>query len=365
MKKKKIVILLAGATLVFNGMSAYANEDISTTQTQYVEKYESITVNIEQNPYIELYKKEKEQTLAQHNFVNRDELVDPLEEERVILQTLDSYFKQDIKVAEILHKNLNQDVYEKTISLKKEDKIEVMHLIEDSYSIAADSEEQEILMGYLTRYSRSSGDERAENFKNRLTTAEKSAPEFQLLAAYNSAAAGNWAYNNYNKYSTNYPAFTAWGSDCTNFVSQAMHVGGGKPMSGNWSAYKKNSTYLVPKNATELNYSWTFSDPSPWISVEQFSKYWIPKSTVYSYSKDNYEKNHKSIYLGSIAKGDVVIFSKGVAGWITTPTHLMIISDLDGLNRDFKLAGHSNERQAYPLLSAIKSYDYIEILKIP
>lgn len=59
MKNKKIVILLASATLVFNGMSAYANGDISTTQNQYVEKNESIAVNIELNPYIELYKKKK------------------------------------------------------------------------------------------------------------------------------------------------------------------------------------------------------------------------------------------------------------------------------------------------------------------
>jgi hypothetical protein len=47
----------------------------------------------------------------------------------------------------------------------------------------------------------------------------------------------------------------------------------------------------------------------------------------------------------------------------------MIISAYDTSNKDFKLAGHSNERQALPLLDAISpaygDYDYFEILEIP
>lgn len=182
---------------------------------------------------------------------------------------------------------------------------------------------------------------------------------------YDGGTAANWAYNNYNKYSTNFPAFKVWGSDCTNFVSQALYAGG-KSMAGNWYCYKKNSKYLVPTNATQLNYSWRLSDPSPWISVVTFNDYWKPKSTVHGYDNDNYKTNHAAIYQGvSIYRGDVVVLHKGVAGWITYPTHVMIISDYDLNNKDFKLAGHSKERQAYPLLQAITGYSYVEFFEIP
>lgn len=64
-------------------------------------------------------------------------------------------------------------------------------------------------------------------------------------------------------------------------------------------------------------------------------------------------------------KGDVVVFHKGIAGIATVPTHLMIISAYDSANKDFKLAGHTNNRQALPLLEARLNYSTIEILEIP
>jgi hypothetical protein len=143
---------------------------------------------------------------------------------------------------------------------------------------------------------------------------------------------------------------------------------GGKSMQDTWYVYKKNSTYQSPKSATELNYSWTLSDPSPWISLDTFRSYWKPKSVYHDYSRTYYQNNHETIYNAPIYKGDVVIFHKGVANFITTPTHLMIISDYDSTNKDYKVAGHSNERQALPLLDAISvsygNYDYFEILEI-
>jgi len=119
------------------------------------------------------------------------------------------------------------------------------------------------------------------------------------------------------------------------------------------------------KSAYELNYSWDLADPSPWISVDAFNAYWRPKSTVHDYDHDNYVRNHKSIYNQPIYKGDVVVFHKGIAGFITWPTHIMIISGYDSANGDFLLAGHSNNRQAYPLLNAISDYSYIEFFEIP
>lgn len=136
-------------------------------------------------------------------------------------------------------------------------------------------------------------------------------------------------------------------------------------MADTWYCYKKNSTYQSPADADQLNYSWSLADPSPWISVVEFNSYWRPKSTVHGYDNDNYVQNHTTIYNQPIYKGDVVVFHKGTAGFITWPTHVMIISEYDSTNSDFLLAGHSNNRQAYPLLSAITDYSYIEFFEIP
>lgn len=286
------------------------------------------------NPYIEQYRNEQNVTNLLNS--NRDYLVNPAEEGHIIEATLETYYKKDQQVAQILETiSGDQSIREKTLSLVKEDKIDIMHEIEKYYQNLPTSD-QEVLVGYLDRYAVSSEDGQAQTFLKQIT---ESKSEISLAAAYNGTAAGDWAYNNYNKYNTNFPAFNAgWGSDCTNFVSQAMHLGGGKAMEGKWYVYKKNSTYLSPKSASELNYSWTLADPSPWISVQEFRDYWKPKSTVHSYSRKNYQDNHSTIYNSTIYKGDVVVFHKGVAGWITTPTHLMIISAYDTSNKDFKLA---------------------------
>ncbi|MBQ3066290.1 MAG: hypothetical protein IJC98_08645 [Clostridia bacterium] len=48
--------------------------------------------------------------------------------------------------------------------------------------------------------------------------------------------------------------------------------------------------------------------------------------------------------------------------WWSTPSHAMIISAYDYYEKDFLCAGHSNERQALPLLEAIENYDSVRIL---
>ncbi|WOA60642.1 amidase domain-containing protein [Bacillus mycoides] len=316
------------------------------------------------NPYIQQYINEQKKFKVKEG---NNALVNPQIEDQIIKETLHTYYQEDLKVANLIHKLTNdKNLKVQTLSLSKEDKISVMHKIMEMYVSVKNTEEQKTLYSYLERYANSSGDKVSITFLEELTNQQKNELSNLAIADYNGPAAGDWAYNNYNKYSTNYPKFTGnFGTDCTNFVSQAMHVGGGKPQAGNWSISKKNSTYWVINSANELNYSWKLSDPSPWISVKEFSSYWNPKSKVHGMSHDSYRDNHSSVYNRSIYKGDVVVFHKGVAGWVTVPTHLMIISEFDTTNKDFKLAGHSNERQAYPLLSAISDYSYIEILEIP
>lgn len=297
------------------------------------------------------------------------ELVDPDIEENILINTLEHYYQEDIKVADFLFRfNSDETIKDKVLSVERADKIYVMYLIKDIYHTIQNETDQELLYDYLDRYvlGPEEREETIQEFIDEINKNNLDEGEFSIAYAYNGEYAGNWAYNNYNKYSTNYPKFTgSFGTDCTNFVSQAMHIGGGKPKAGNWTITKKNSTYWVINSASQLNHSWTLTDPSPWISVKEFSKYWRPKSKVHSFSSEHYRVNHKTIYERNIFKGDVVILHKGVAGFATVPTHLIIISRYDSTKKDFLLAGHSNERQAYPLLTARSGYSQIEILEIP
>lgn len=305
------------------------------------------------NPYIKAYLNEKNEPKS--FIADEDPLVDPVVEDQIIIFLVD-YFG-DI--------SLNQQ----TISIEIEDKINIMHKIEDIYASVSDQDTKALLFDYLDRYVIGTDDAKTKTFLEEVEKEQHPDAGIMTLAAsssYNGSAAGDWAYNNYNKYSTNYPRFTgSFGTDCTNFVSQAMHVGGGKAKSGNWTISKKNSKYWVINSASELNDSWSLTDPSPWTSVKEFRKYWKPKSKVHSMSTAYYRGNHKTVYQRNITKGDVIILHKGVAGVVTVPTHLMIISSYDTGNFDFKLAGHSNERQAYPMLNAIGNYVHVEILEIP
>ncbi len=45
------------------------------------------------------------------------------------------------------------------------------------------------------------------------------------------------------------------------------------------------------------------------------------------------------------------------------PTHAMIISAYDTGKKDFKMAGHSVERQAKPLLEIMPAYTYVEFFE--
>lgn len=44
--------------------------------------------------------------------------------------------------------------------------------------------------------------------------------------AYNGGSAANYADQYWQNYNSNYPNFSSGGTDCTNFVSQALHAGG-------------------------------------------------------------------------------------------------------------------------------------------
>lgn len=356
-KKHKLIYLLLTFILLFS-TAPFQFTTLAHADTESVNKsYHS------ENPYIQVYKNSLEQTVIKQN---PDPLVDPEVENRTILSTLELYYELDKKVSDLLS-TYYQDATtsEEIVSVHRKDKINAMNKIMKIYDSVEDEKTKELLLDYLDRYAIGPNDinEEVLSFLDKKTEKEK---PVELSAAYNGEGAADWAYNNYDSYRRDYPRFTGeFGSDCTNFVSQAIHIGGGKPKAGNWYVYRKNLKYWEINSAYELDYSWDLSDPSPWISVREFVKYWRTKSGVVFYLTEYYKKNHKKIYTTTdIDRGDVIIFYKGIANVFTVPTHAMINSKKDSKNYDFKLAGHSNERQAYPLLKAIESYAEIEVLKI-
>lgn len=358
--------------------------------------------NAEENGYIEQYYLEKEEPVE-----SEEELIDPVLEEQIILETLEEYWIEDLKVSEILANTLqDESVIPVVMSTEQEDKIRAIELIEEIYE-SLDLEQQELLFSYIDRHYVGTEDPKVEEYLSFLeierqnlldtitrtpaipteeppikgiplpkppvvyysttpSTTATSSSDYDATATttassgYNAAAASNWAYMNYNKYSTNYPKFTgSYGTNCTNFISQAMHVGGGIKKQGDWTISRKNTKYHVINSATQLNYSWKLTDPSPWISVKQFSKFWRPKSTVKGVSNTNYLKSPQNYRNQRV--GDIVIFSKGAAGTVTVPTHAMMVTQKPA--NDYNLAGNSVERQAHPLKTAIKSYSYIEFFR--
>ncbi len=313
------------------------------------------------NPYVSEYLKNEVSNYS----IAEEPLTDVESEKQLIIKTLEEYYTLDLQVVEILENYIDEDGFsEKITSTERQDKIEVMEKIIEIYKSVKKEESKILLTDYIDRYVYFN-DENNIKIIEFLDNVSLNKEEVSLLAAYDGNSAGNWAYNNWNSYRRDYPKFTGdFGTDCTNFVSQALHIGGGKPKSGDWTISRKNLTYWEIDSASELDYSWYLTDPSPWISVKEFRNYWRPKSNVSSYTHDYYEQNHEDIYNGNIYKGDVVVFHKGIANFLTIPTHLMIISRYDSSNKDFLLAGHTNNRQAYPLLDAIDSYSQIEFLKI-
>lgn len=336
-------------------------------------------INTDENGYIEQYHVEQEE-----NVVPETEIVDPAIEEKIILETLEVYWEEDLKVAEILATELqDESVKPLVLSIEKEDKIKAIELIKKTYE-NVNVEQKEALHDYVERHSKGIQEPEVEEYLDTLDDIEEEYLEAQedalkspttisrasltnteglvttaASSGYNAAAASNWAFTNYNKYSKNYPKFGGDYSNCTNFISQAMHVGGGIKKQGNWTVTRKNTTHHIVNNASQLNYSWKFTDPSPWISVREFAKFWRPKSTTRTVSNAQYLHNQKNYQTQRV--GDIVIFSKVAAGVVTVPTHAMIITQKT--STDFNLAGNSVERQKHPLKTAIQSYSSIEFFR--
>lgn len=297
-----------------------------------------------------------------------------------------NYYK-DVNALNVLSKYYNKSTIMKTLNSSNDgDKIDIMHKIQDIYSIVSNTYDKHALYLYLQQYANISNDSQSiaffktcnaksqsnnEIMKNIKFNSDKTQPQTvtaltQTNQFYDGNAAANWALENYNDYDSDYPAFDKWDNDCTNYVSQCMHVAGGLPYVDNWYCYKKNDAYLHPLNADQLNYSFTLANPSPFISCKQFFDYWESKVQSLYISRDYYLTNISTVYNDPIYRGDVVIFMEGIYDFVEIPEHAMMISHYNVNSSDYLLSGHSNNDPDKSLLQIIKDntqYDSMTVFE--
>lgn len=170
-----------------------------------------------------------------------------------------------------------------------------------------------------------------------------------------------YARDNWNKYSKAFPNTSNIGGDCTDFASQCM-LASGTHYKDNWYTYRKSANYDAPVNTSQLNNSWILSDPSPWISANEFKKYWYPKVKNCWYCKGQYIIDHPSeIFNLSITTGDVIqianssIFSgiDNIDAW-----HSMFVTGYSNNNGNntYSLTYHSVNTKDKDLLTIANSY---------
>jgi len=112
-----------------------------------------------ENPYVAQYFIEKSSN------PNHSGLVDPVEEDRIAIDALTSYYQSDVKVADILSRYVSDDnLLEKATSLNKEDKIYVLHKIVEVYPSVTDPGDQKELVEFAERYVRNVKDSVSATF---------------------------------------------------------------------------------------------------------------------------------------------------------------------------------------------------------
>lgn len=366
-----VVSLTIVVTMVFSFSSvAFASDTTNNTAMQ--------------NPYVAAYLNEAAQEAVPQN-------TDNLDGSNETIASLNIYYQKDLELSTLLGEYAPADFELSLVcSIEKDDKISAMHMMQSIYNQVENTECKKLIDDYFRRYATHSGDTQAIAFYNNIFDYEQSrnaimseistvgiAAKQQLEEALDSrvetrattayddnfspSSAGQWAYDNYNLYNSNFPAFNnGFGSDCANFVSQALYFGG-MEMHDTWYCHKKNNEYPRPASAAQLDYSWTLEDPSPWISVEEFVSFWSSKTDdYYEYTKSEYTENHSDILNKPITKGDVIILCNNTLWW-STPSHAMIVSAYDFTDRDYLCAGHSNMRRDLPLVTAVSGYDSVRI----
>ena len=339
--KKLLYLLLCFFIISSTSLPVYANTDSLISSEDLL------------NPYVKAFDEDlKSKNIRFENVVHTGDMT---------ISSLKEYYNLDIELATQLTQITGNNIYKTLVSsVSKEDKIQAMKLVINDFKELLDSNMKLNIWKFFDRYAIDSADEDVIEFYRSLSNEIKD--QIQTRYTYNGSTAATWARNNYNVYSPMFPNMNDMGGDCANFVSQALNQGG-ISMFNTWYCYRNNTTYPKPANTTQLDYSWNLADPSPWISAVQFQYFWASRCTYYEYTSTDYISNHATIYTQPIVFGDVIVFFSGTVWW-SSPSHVVIITAYDTVNKDFKYSGHNNDRLNKPLLDVIGDYYRVRFICI-
>lgn len=169
-----------------------------------------------------------------------------------------------------------------------------------------------------------------------------------------------YSTDNYNKTVYAYPRFTDnFGGDCTNFVSQCM-LASGIHFKDDWNILRKNGDYTFISSVSQLNNSWSLSDPSPWISAEAFKNYWVSHVSQGAYKATGQQilDNPNMIWNTPVTQGCVVQTAKKEwNGNVGEAHHSMYVSGYGnyGSYETLLLSYHSNDTVLKSLLDVCKT----------
>lgn len=191
---------------------------------------------------------------------------------------------------------------------------------------------------------------------------------FEPVFNYSQDLAVNYAKINFNKRVPTYPDCSSLGGDCANFVSQCM-LAGGVHYQSYWWIYKKNNTYLKPTDGSQLDYSWDFSDSSPWFKAQEFNEFWSSKVTVETYLGRDILNDPNAVYTAKFYKGDVIqILYKNIWGNPGNAWHTMFITGYGTYNNKstYILTYHTTDTEEKTLMELAAAFpdDYFRLFTI-
>lgn len=280
------------------------------------------------------------------------------------IETLDKLYEEfDRKVGEIIQKyNEDESNYvELATSFEKKDRDLAMYKIMEIYDNINLETEKNYLLSYFNELAPYSENDEFMQFYAK----SKSDIVAHGISGYNRNAAINYAAKHYNSPNTpTYPYINHRnvGTDCANFISQSLHAGG-ISMRDNWYIYRKNTTYPRPTTVAQLDYSWTLSDPSPWISAREFASYWEGEVTTLSIKVDDYRDSNKAhdIYRQWPVKGDVIVLEQPYL-WYYRGAHVMLINDYINSKVNnvatFQYSAHNRDTKTGDLYAAVQDSAY-------
>ncbi len=195
-----------------------------------------------------------------------------------------------------------------------------------------------------------------------------------ILNYYDRSSAVNYAYDHYNNYNDKFIKFT--GVDCTNFVSQAMYIGGQLPMTGRKDIHDIAGGWWYDFNNTP-NYIYDDNKSPAWAGVDQLYEFLVlnQNSWIIGPSGQDYASPY-NLKIGDIIQYD---WKNPPVGYGTpVPTyvydHSVIVVLVDRSAQFVGVASHSPDLYNHPYEEFINMHDdgiytqrqhFIHILSAP